>query len=78
MVKVNKRERMNTEDFDWAKLKDSLMKAGAKKEHATKVAETIEYSAWDGITTVEVKRLAATELRRIDEKAATVYETYRK
>ena len=78
MVKVNKRTRMHTEDFDWAKLKASLVKAGAKEEHATKVAETVRYAAWDGMTTAEVKRMAATELNRMDEKAATVYKTYRK
>jgi len=78
LVKVNKRTRRHTEDFDWAKLKASLVKAGAKEEHATKVAETVRYTAWDGMTTAEVKRLAATELNRMDEKAATVYKTYRK
>ena len=78
MVKVNKRTRRHTEDFDWAKLKASLVKAGAKEEHATQVAETVRCTAWDGMTTEEVKRLAATELRRMDEKSATVYRNYRK
>ena len=78
MVKVNKRTCRPTEDFDWAKLKASLEKAGAKEEHANKVAKKVEYAAWDGMTTEEVKRLAAMELRRMDEKSATVYETYRK
>jgi len=74
LVKVKKR----SENFDRAKLKDSLRKAGAKEEHATKVAETVERRAWEGITTTEIKELATTELRRIDPKAATVYETYEK
>ncbi len=74
MVKVMKR----WEEFDKAKLKASLKKAGAKEEHATKVTETVEHKVWEGMTTVEIKRLAATELRRIDPKAATVYETYNK
>ena len=78
MVKVNKRTRRQTEDFDWAKLQASLVKAGAKEVHATKVAIKVGYAAWDGMTTDEVRRLAATELRRMDEKSATVYETYRK
>ena len=74
MVKVKKR----SEQFDRAKLKASLKKAGAKEEHATKVAETVARTVWEGITTTEVKRLAATELRRMNPKAATVYETYNK
>ena len=74
MVKVKKR----SENFDRAKLKASLRKAGAKEEHATKVAETVERRVWEGITTTEIRQLAATELRRMDPKAATVYETYEK
>ena len=74
MVKVKKR----SENFDKAKLKVSLRKAGAKVEHATKVAEAVERRAWEGITTTEIRQLAATELRRMDPKAATTYETYEK
>ena len=74
MVNVKKR----FEEFDRAKLKASLRKAGAKEEHATKVAERVSRTVWEGMTTTEIKRLAATELRRVDPKAATVYETYNK
>ena len=74
MVKVMKR----SEDFDIDKLKASLERAGAKEEHATKVSETVAHRVWEGITTAEIRRLAATELRRIDPKTATVYETYKK
>ena len=74
MVKVMKR----SEDFDRAKLEASLKKAGAREEHATKVAETVARTVWEGVTTAEIKRLATTELRRMDPKAATVYETYNK
>lgn len=74
MVKVMKR----WEEFDKAKLKASLKKAGAKEEHATEVAETVARKVWEGMTTAEIKQLATTELRRIDPKTATVYETYRK
>jgi len=74
LVKVKKR----SENFDKAKLKVSLRKAGAKEEHATKVAETVERRVWEGITTTEIRQLAATELRRMDPKVATVYETYEK
>ena len=78
MVKVSKRAHRQAEDFDWAKLKASLIKSGAKEEHATKVAKKVEYTAWDGMTTDEVKRLAAVELGRMDEESATVYANYRK
>jgi len=74
LVKVKKR----SENFDRAKLKVSLRKAGAKEEHATRVAETVERRVWEGIMTTEIKELAATELRRMDPKTATVYETYKK
>ena len=74
MVKVMKR----SEDFDTAKLKASLKKAGVKEEHATKVAETVARRVREGMTTAEIKRMAATELRRMDQKAARVYETFKK
>ena len=74
MVKVKKR----SEEFDTTKLKASLKRAGAKEEYATKVAETVARTAWEGMTTAEIKRLAVTELRRMDPKTATVYETYKR
>ena len=74
MVKVKKR----SEDFDRGKLEDSLKKAGAREEHATRVAETVERRVREGMATVEIKEMAATELRRMDHEAATVYIAYRK
>ena len=73
MVKVKKR----SEDFDRVKLKASLERAGAKEEHATKVTETVERIVWEGMMTTEIKQLAARELRKMDPKAATVYETHK-
>ena len=74
MVRVMKR----WEEFDKTKLKASLKKAGAKEEHATKIAETVAHKVWEGMTTAEIQQLATTELRRMDPKAATVYETYKR
>lgn len=74
MVKVKK----CSEDFDRVKLEDSLKKAGAREEHATKVAEAVARRVREGMTTVEIKGMAATELKRMDHEAATVYEAYRK
>lgn len=77
MAKIKKRSGA-MQDFDRAKLKRSLKKAGAKDEHATKVAETVVGRVREGMTTAEIKRHAATELRRMDQKTATAYETFRK
>lgn len=77
MVKIKKRTGA-MQDFDRAKLKKSLKKAGAKEEHATKVAETVAGRVREGTTTAEVKRLTATELRKMDQRAAQAYETFRK
>ena len=74
MVRVKKR----SEQFDEAKLKASLKKAGAKEEHATRVAEAVTRRVWEGMTTAEIMQLATTELKKLDQEAATVYETFRK
>ncbi|TET64898.1 hypothetical protein E3J49_03035 [Candidatus Bathyarchaeota archaeon] len=77
MVRVKKRSGA-MQDFDKAKLKASLKKAGAKEEHATTVAEMIEGRVREEMTTFEIKRLAATELRGLDSHATQSYETFRK
>ncbi len=77
MVRVKKRAG-HMQDFDRAKLKASLKKAGAKEEHATKVVGTVSAKVREGTTTAEIKRLTATELRRLDTKAAQAYETFKK
>jgi len=77
LVRVKKHSGA-VQDFDKAKLKASLKKAGAKEEHATKVAEVIEGRVREEMTTAEIKRLAATELRGLDPRVAQSYETFRK
>jgi transcriptional regulator NrdR family protein len=74
MVKVNKR----SEDFDKAKLKASVKKAGAKDEHATKVADNVASKVKEGTATFEIRRWVITELNPLDSKAAVAYETYKK
>jgi len=74
MVKVKKR----SEDFDKAKLKTSVKKAGAKDEHATKVADKIAGKVKEGTTTVWIRRWVIVELTPLDPKAAKAYETYKK
>jgi transcriptional regulator NrdR family protein len=74
LVKVKKR----SENFNKAKLKASMKKAGAKDAHATKIAEKIAGKVKPGTTTVVIRRWVITELRPLDSKAANAYETYKK
>ena len=74
LVKVKKR----SEDFDKAKLKASVKKAGAKDEHATKVADKIAGKVKTGTTTIMIRRWVITELTPIDPKAAEAYKTFKK
>ena len=74
MVKVKKR----SEEFDKAKLKTSLKKAGAKEEHVTKVADKIADKVREGTTTVEIWEWSIAELKPLDPKVAEAYRTYKK
>jgi transcriptional regulator NrdR family protein len=77
LVKVKKRSGA-TQDFDKAKLKASVKKAGAKEEHATKVADNLASKVKEGTMTVEIRRWCITELRPLDPKVAKAYETFEK
>jgi transcriptional regulator NrdR family protein len=74
MVKVKKR----SEDFDKEKLKASVKKAGAKDEHAAKVADNVAGKVKEGTATFLIRRWVITELTPLDAKAAEAYETYEK
>lgn len=74
MVKVKKR----SENFNKAKLKASVKKAGAKDAHATKIADKIAGKVKPGTTTIVIRRWVITELRPLDPKAAKAYEAYKK
>ena len=73
MVKVRKRP----EHFDKAKLKKSMMKAGAKESHARKIANEIARMVREGTKTEQIWRWVIVRLRRLDRKAAEAYRTYR-
>ena len=73
LVKVKKR----SEEFDKAKLKASLKKAGAKESHARKVADKIARKVKNGTKTVEIWEWVITELKPLDPKAAKAYRTHR-
>lgn len=77
MVEVKKRAG-HMENFDKAKLKRSLIKAGATEAHATKCVETVAAMMREGMTTAEIKRMAEEELRRLDRGAADAYVTFKK
>ena len=74
MVKVKKR----SEDFEKAKLKASVKKAGAKDEHAIKVADNIAGKVKEGTETFLIRQWVITELTPLDPQAAKAYETYKK
>jgi len=74
LVKVKKR----SENFNKAKLKASIKKAGAKDAHATKIADKIAGKVKQGTTTVVIRRWVITELRPLDSEAAKAYTTYKK
>jgi 2-phosphoglycerate kinase len=74
LVKVIKR----SEEFSRAKLKASIVNAGAKEKHATQIADKIARKVKDGTTTVLIRRWVITELRRLDAKAAEAYTIYKK
>ena len=74
MVKVKKR----SEEFDKAKLKTSLKKAGAKESHARKVADKVARKVRQGTKTVEIWEWVIAELKPLDPKAAKSYRAYRR
>jgi transcriptional regulator NrdR family protein len=77
LAKVKKRSGA-MQEFDKSKLKTSLKKAGAKEEHATKVADKITGKTKEGTTTVEIWEWSIAELKPLDSKAAKAYESYKK
>lgn len=74
LVKVKKR----SENFNKAKLKASIKKAGAKDAHASKVADKIAGKVKAGTATVVIRRWVITELKPLDAKAAEAYKKYKK
>lgn len=74
MVKVNKRP----EEFSKAKLKASIINAGAKDEHATQIADKIARKVKEGTTTVLIRRWVIAELKKLDADAAEAYMKYKK
>jgi 2-phosphoglycerate kinase len=74
LVKIKKR----SEDFSKKKLKASIAKAGATDANATKIADKIAGRVKQGTTTGMIRRWVIIELRKLDQKVAEAYETYKK
>jgi transcriptional regulator NrdR family protein len=77
LAKVKKRSEV-MQEFDKAKLKTSMKKAGAREEHATKVADNVAGKVKEGTTTVEIREWLITELKPLDSKATKAYVNYKK
>jgi transcriptional regulator NrdR family protein len=77
LVKVLKRSGA-LEDFDQVKLEDSLAKAGASEENASKIARVIAGNVMDQMHTAELSLMAATVLQRLDKMAARRYKEFKK
>ncbi|MGB8781406.1 MAG: ATP cone domain-containing protein [Candidatus Bathyarchaeia archaeon] len=77
MAKLKKRSG-TMQEFDKAKLKTSMKKAGAKEEHATKVADKVAGKVKEGTKTIEIREWLITELRPLDSKATEAYVSYKK
>ena len=73
-----KKRAGHMEKFDKAKLKRSLRKAGATEELATECAEKVALRVEEGMTTAEIKQMAAKALGEIDQGAADAYLTFTK
>lgn len=77
MAKVKKRSGV-MQEFDKAKCKTSVKKAGAKEEHATKVADKVAGKVKEGTATIEIREWVITELKPLDSKVTEAYVTYKK
>jgi len=73
-----KKRAGHMEKFDKAKVKRSLMNAGATEKHATECAERVAFKVKEGMTTAEIKRACADELGKLERGAADAYVTFRK
>jgi len=77
LVKVKKRVG-GTEEFDKAKLKASLKKAGAKEADAVKVTDAVAGKVKEGMASSDIKKIASAELKKVDAKAAKQYDAFKK
>lgn len=72
VVKVKKRIGV-LQDFERSKLEASLKKAGVANKYVTKVTEKVVHQIKQEMSTVQIKRLAVAELRKLDTASARSY-----
>ncbi len=78
LVDIKKRSGA-AQRFDRAKLKNSVVKAGANEWDAEQVTSNIEKRVTDGTSTVQIKEWVYSELRSIPSRiAAENYNSYKK
>ena len=75
MTKLRKRSG-GLEDFDEAKLRASMGKAGATDEHARRASEIVARDFREGMESSELRRMAASELSKMDKASARKYEAF--
>jgi len=63
-----------SEFFDVAKLKHSLLRAGADKKSSDSIASEVETSLYEGISTKKIYDMAFRMLRKHDRKYAVLYK----
>lgn len=72
MVQVTKFDGRR-EEFDREKIVRTCLRVGVSREGALKIAESIEKSAFDGISTSEIYSSVKKELSRFEKTTAMVY-----
>jgi methionine aminopeptidase len=72
MVKLIKKG----DTYKQEKLEASILRAGASKETAKKVVDSVQVR--DGMTTLELRNLVTAKLKELDSKAAKKYESFKK
>jgi hypothetical protein len=70
MTRIKKRSG-ELQEFDRMKLIDSMIRAGANKTVAEQIAERVRVS--EGTSTIELRRMVAEELRKVNEAVAEAY-----
>jgi len=58
------------------KLEASLLRAGASRETAKKIVDSVQVR--EGMSTLELRNQVIAKLRELDPKAAKKYESYKK
>lgn len=72
MTRMKKRSG-ELQEFDRRKLVESMKRAGASEQVAEQIAAKAQTQVAEGATTIELRKLAADELRKVNESVAEEY-----